>query len=348
MSCIIFDNNDLKLLRSENYNFNFDRKTGFFARWGKKKEDDPQFSEYGPEIADIEISTICHGVPGVGVCKFCYKSNTPKGENMTLETFKKLFTNLPKTVTQIAFGIGDIDSNPDMWNIFQYSRDNGVVPNVTVNGAGITDEVAKRLASVCGAVAVSLYDTDVTFDAIKRLTDAGMTQVNIHFMVSEQTYVRALNLMVERMTDSRLAKMNAIVYLGLKPKGRACNNFNTLSQDKFKRLVDIALESKIPIGFDSCSAFKFIRSIEGHEKEKEYTQASEPCEACCFSSYVNTKGEYFPCSFMEGETGWEEGIDAVNCENFLKEVWHNERTKKFRDRVVDSRTNGRNCAHYDI
>ena len=99
-------------------------------------------SVFGPEIADIEISTICHGIPPVGMdkpvpCKFCYKSNSGRGENMSLDTFKQIFHKFPRSLTQIAFGIGDIDSNPDLWNIMRYCRDNNyqfIVPNVTVNG----------------------------------------------------------------------------------------------------------------------------------------------------------------------------------------------------------------------
>ena len=104
--------------RSKSYNFNFDRKTGFFRRWGNTLDDDPSYSPVGPEIADIEISTSCNGVGKV--CDFCYKKNNPNGTYMTLETFKVLFSKLPPTITQIAFGIGDIDSNPDMWKIFDF------------------------------------------------------------------------------------------------------------------------------------------------------------------------------------------------------------------------------------
>ena len=94
-----------KIFRSEHYNYNFDKETGFFARWGKTLEDDPEFCPYGPEILDIEVSTVCHQG-----CSFCYKSNTSKGLNMSLETFKKIFNLMPRTLTQIAFGIGDTSS----------------------------------------------------------------------------------------------------------------------------------------------------------------------------------------------------------------------------------------------
>jgi hypothetical protein len=94
------------ILHSKDYNFIFDRKTGFFARWGKTQEDDPEYSPFGPEIADIEIATSCKGVGTP--CDFCYKKNNPNGEYMTLETFKVLFAKFPPILTQIAVGIGDL------------------------------------------------------------------------------------------------------------------------------------------------------------------------------------------------------------------------------------------------
>ncbi len=53
---------------------------------------------------------------------------------MSLETFKKVFAKLPPTVGQIAFGCGTLRRHSEMWDIFRYTRDNGVVPNLTING----------------------------------------------------------------------------------------------------------------------------------------------------------------------------------------------------------------------
>lgn len=352
---VLIENKDVKVLKSPDYNFIFNKHNGFFARWGETKEADPDFSPYGPELVDIEISTICSGVKGIGVCKFCYKSNTPNGTYMSLETFKKVFHNLPKTVTQIAFGIGDILANPDMWAIFDYSRENGVVPNVTVNGEGITDEIADTLVAKCGAVAVSVYDREKSFDTIKKLTDRGLKQVNIHYMICEETYEGALRLLQDRQTDPRLAKLNAIVLLSLKPKGRATvgQRYTRLSDEKFKHLVDYALAHGIGVGFDSCGAGKFMKAVEGNPQEEMYKQMAEPCESTKFSMYINTDGQYFPCSFIEGEVvenggDWREGLDVVNCKDFLKDVWHNEKTQQFRTTCVACTKANGNCPHYKV
>lgn len=259
----IFKKDDVKVFSSSEYNYMFNEKTGEFMRWGKTMEDDPCLSPFGPEIADIEVTTKCRGVGGK-LCSFCYKANTPKGYNMSFKTFKKLFHNLPKTLTQIAFGAdSQAESNPDLWKMMKYCRTNDynfVVPNITV--ADITDETADKLAKYCGAVAVSRYDNkNYCYDSIKRLTDRGMTQINIHIMSSEETYDMVMETLRDAKTDPRLEKLNAIVLLNLKQKGRG-EGFTALSQDKFNAMIEYAFEHDIMIGFDSCGAHKFLESVK--------------------------------------------------------------------------------------
>jgi len=173
----------VKRVRTKKYNYDFFLKNGLFIRWGRTYKENPIFSPLGPEIADIEISTICHGLGKP--CSWCYKSNTAEGTNMSLKQFKRLFKKFPKNLTQIAFGIGDINSNPDMFKIFEYARNKNVIPNVTINGWNLLNKYADKLAKVCGAVAVSKYKPkDICYDAVKKLNDRGMKQVNIHALVS--------------------------------------------------------------------------------------------------------------------------------------------------------------------
>lgn len=143
-----------KLLYSENANYTFNIKDGQMITWGRTIDEDAEKFP-APTIADIEITTICNGG-----CSFCYKSNTTNGTYMTLDTFKQLFNKLPKSITQIAFGADyDLSSNPDIWDIMKYTRDNGVVPNVTAGK--VTDEVADKLVKLCGAVAISALPKEV-------------------------------------------------------------------------------------------------------------------------------------------------------------------------------------------
>lgn len=340
----IHENKKCKILVSENYNYVFDKENGFFARWGKTPDDDPQFSPYGPEIADIEVTTQCRGINGK-LCKFCYKANTPVGCNMSFETFKKIFDVLPKTLTQIAFGVdSEAKSNPDLWKMMEYSRQKGVIPNTTV--ANIDDETAKLLCTYCGAVAVSRYDDkNICYDSVKRLTDLGMKQVNIHIMISEETFEQAKETLRDRITDERLKDLNAIVFLSLKKKGRAQQNFNTLSKEKFKQLIDFAFENNISIGFDSCGANKVLEVTKERPNYAQIEQCAEPCESTCFSVYCNAEGIFYPCSFCEEEGEWKEGIDLTKVSDFMSDVWMSEKVMEFRRKLIEKK---RNCPVFDV
>ena len=335
----------IRSVRTPTYNYDFNDVTGEFSRWGLEKKDDPQFSPIGPEILDIEISTICHGIDGVP-CKHCYKSNTGQGENMSLETFKAIFNKLPKSTLQIACGIGDLTSNPDLLEIFWYCRDNGVVPNVTINGWGLTPEWAFKLAEVCGAVAISRYDDkNVCYSAVKMLTKAGLKQVNIHQLVAEETYENCMETVKDISSDSRLKDLNAIVFLSLKKKGRG-EGYTRMSEEGFDTIASYCLDNWIKFGFDSCSACRFTNFLNRHPKydsmKQQIKQNIEPCESTLFSAYINVDGVVFPCSFCEGEIC---GQDVINCNDFLQDIWYGETFKLFRGRLIKG---CRSCPVYEV
>lgn len=328
----------IKGYKSPDYNWLFDTNNGFFVRWGKTHLDDPDFSPVGPEILDIEISTICHKE-----CLHCYKSNIRKGKNMSFKKFKKMFKKFPKNLTQIAFGIGDIDGNPDLWKIMSHCRKNGVIPNITINGERFTDTHATKLAMVCGAVAVSHYNDDSCFNAVEKLTTAGLKQVNIHQLVAHETISDIAGVFSAYLNDDRLKKLNAIVLLGVKQKGRG-RGYRSVTYETFKTLIDLAFKHNIPIGFDSCSAHKFLKAIKGKKRYEYMTKLAEPCESSCFSYYINANGIAYPCSFLEGEEGYE-GINVLKAKNFLKDVWYSESVEEFRRSLIH---NHRHCPRYNI
>lgn len=336
----------IKRVRTPSYNYDFDDVTGKFSRWGETEADDPQYSPIGPELIDIEVSTICHGINGKP-CPHCYKSNTGIGENMSLETFKTIFHKLPKSILQIAFGLGDLTANSELLEIFWYCRDHGVIPNVTINGWGLTDEWAFKLAEVCGAVAVSRYDDkNICYDAVEKLTNAGLKQVNIHQLVAEETYENCMETIRDIGTDSRLKDLNAIVFLSLKKKGRG-EGFTRMSQEKFNSIVSYCLDNWLRFGFDSCSSEKFLSFLNRHPKydptKDQLKQNVEPCESTLFSMYVDVKGRIWPCSFCEGFIPLG-GRYVTTSKDFLSDIWYGN-FKTFRHLLTE---NCRSCPLYEV
>lgn len=83
----IIENDVVKKFTSQDYNYAFNKKTGFFVRFGKTVNDDPLFSKFGPEIADIEISSICNKG-----CNYCFIPGTLVETNsgkVKIENLKK-------------------------------------------------------------------------------------------------------------------------------------------------------------------------------------------------------------------------------------------------------------------
>jgi hypothetical protein len=352
----IKENNKIKILESKEYNYFFDKETGFMAQWGKTQEEDPERAP-GPVLADIEVVASCKG-PGGKVCPFCYKGNLPGNNYMSFETYKEVFKRLPKSLTQIAFGAdADLSVNPDIFKIMKYTRENGIIPNITV--ADINKEIAEKLAKVCGAVAVSWYgmhtSKDHCYNSIKYLTDAGMNQVNMHFMLSEETLPYINELINDIKNDERLAKLNAVVFLSLKQKGRGVK-FKGCSINDFKEVIKKMMENNIPFGFDSCSAIKFLIAIKElyPDKYKEYKEMTEPCESFAQSIYINEKAEVFPCSFMENEY-WNDGeqmkwniLEFKNDEEVLEQIWNSKEAKTFFFNSKKCQSCGQGCQYYQV
>ena len=82
----VYEDDKYKLIRSKDYNYNFNKENGMFISWADRPENDAEFCKYGPNIIDMEISTICNGIGNPNKynpknpydtcksCSFCYKS----------------------------------------------------------------------------------------------------------------------------------------------------------------------------------------------------------------------------------------------------------------------------------
>lgn len=175
--------------------------------------------------------------------------------------------------------------------------------------------------------------------------------VNFHYMISAETIKDAWTLMEDMKTNPTLKYVNAVVFLSLKQKRRGKNN-NYVNQDQYNELVQSLMEKNVPFGFDSCSAPSFIESVKDHKDFDKYRTLTEDCEATLHSSYINEYGEFFPCSFTEGwvEGAWETGLDVLNCNDFIKDIWFHPRTKQFREALLSNTDDlgCRNCPAFSV
>ena len=313
------------------YHFNekFWPKTGAYIRSGvienhKDTGVDPFMRSY-PALIDIGIMAHCQNA---ALCPVdCYQ-NRYKGENnMSLEDFKSIIDQIKDKVMQVALGgAGSPNEHENFKEIVEYARENGVVPNYTTSGIGLTDEMVQITKKYAGAVAVSDYGQDYTYKAIKMFTDAGV-KTNLHFVLGEDSIDRAIEYL--KNTPEWLSKINAIIFLLYKPVGLG-NRRNMLKYDnpKLKEFFELVEQPhKFKIGFDSCTVPAILNFTDKIDKN-----SIDTCEAGRFSCYITHDMKMIPCSFDNQDMRY-----AVDLRNHtIQEAWNSNEFDDFRMHFANS------------
>ncbi|MBR2246458.1 MAG: hypothetical protein IJ880_05455 [Bacilli bacterium] len=176
------DNQMTKTVDNTNFYMKFDKSTGYTEIYGKSIKDNPIIAP-APTHLDIEICGECDGCQ-LGICGIkkkysvlspCYKDNISfdNTKYMSFDKFKQIFQYFDKRyLTQIAFGTdARLVTNPDIWKILKYTRNQGIIPNLTC--ASVNQEDCDKLVDLCGAVAVSRYQNkNYCYDTIQNLSNS--------------------------------------------------------------------------------------------------------------------------------------------------------------------------------
>lgn len=336
----VLESPNIKMVKSSNYNYKFDKRTGLFVRCGKTFHDDPQMAP-AFEILDWELSTSCDNN-----CAFCYKGNTEHGTTVSLIDFKETIDRLKKLNPiwcQVAYGIGSLKYIPDLDQMLKYTRLSGIIPNITISCLETDTRGIEAIKKECGACAISNYHPALTIETAKFLREnSNLAQVNVHQVLSKETYINAIHLL-EIIAELNKVKQNpvtAVVFLWIKPKGRAVsNNYSAVSQVELNYIIDFAMDKGIGIGFDSCSAPMVMRHPDMINQEVFI----EPCESTLFSAYLDVHGDFYPCSFTTGISKH----DAINIRDVvsISDIWNSPLYVEFRTRLLKS---GRSCPSYRL
>lgn len=332
-----------RAIYSQSYNSVLDMRTGFFHRYGRTKNEEPKWCQFGPEIADIEISTgDCSGG-----CPHCYKSNVASnGKHMSERTFQSILEMLPDTVGQIALGVTDPDRHPQLVDILRACREYDIVPNLTVSAPGCRQlSTISAIRNLAGAVAVSVYEhvgLEESVRLIEQLSEMNIhrtenpLQVNVHLLYHKDNIA-----FVKRAMDALAGvRFRAVVLLGLKPMGLA-KDMAPATYEQFAEIVSHGLARGFALGSDSCSAHKFLRYAEEHPGLDIRREWIEPCESSLFSIYIDVDGIAYPCSFSVGKV---DGVEMLTKPDFVY-VWTSQPFAEFRKKLLE---NDRHCPLYEI
>ena len=290
--------------------------------------DDP-FSFSYPDLADIGIMGRCEH----NDCKFCYAKNN-YGKNMSVEDYKVLMDLLGEHLNEVALGgYGDPNKHMFFQDILSTTRLNGVVPNYTTSGNGITDREVSLTKEYCGAVAVSMHKQDYTWAAIRSFQES-KTLTNIHLIVMKSNMSSILDIMEGRCPNGwsvDFDAINAVILLSLKPIGMASSMMEeSPTQADFCRLIEAMDKGKAlcQIGVDPCWADQLFR----HSKLSNLPVNMSSCDGARFSVYIDVDMRAYPCSFMKHDKN--DGVDIRG--KTWNEVWNSNEFVSFRNKIVSS------------
>lgn len=347
-----------KIKKDKNFISCFNQETGFYFRTGilengKDTGVDPFMASF-PELLDVGIMGHCiHGK--TGLCQKagigCYQdglhSNNP---NMSLEDFKKIAEQCKGKTFQFALGgCGDPDQHEHFEEILKVCKENGIVPNFTTSGFGMTKALSKLCKQYCGAVAVSWYRSPYTLKAINLLLTEKV-KTNIHYVLSKSTFTEALQHLQSDVINSDLAKstskddstqsysrnslqfpkgINAVIFLLHKPVGLGTKeDMITRDNKDFLNFLDLVNEREFPykIGFDSCTVPALINL------DKVDPNCLDTCEGGRWSAYITPDMKLLPCSFDNQEQKW-----AVDLTQYsIAEAWESNTFNDFRNHFSHS------------
>ena len=295
---------------SQDYNFLGDPSTGLTMRWGRHTRDNPARAPW-PELADIAISNQCSQG-----CQYCYRDSIPDGGLMSFEQYAFVLDRLHSPrwgkVFQVALGGGEPAQHPELARILGHTKECGVVANFTTSGVGLDQSLARLAKDCVGAVAVSAMSLEkLNRRAVALLCQAGV-RVNIHYVLGRASLAQATDILLGKCEDF-LSGVNAVIFLTLKPMGRAGTEHRLHDGPELKNFLSAIGNQRCQarIGFDACFVPLLLRHAQVNP---EYVDA---CEAGFFSLFIDETLQAKPCSFALGQ---DSGLDLEHFD--LDYIWN--------------------------
>ncbi|MCK4753575.1 MAG: radical SAM protein [Planctomycetes bacterium] len=262
-------------------------------------------------------------------CPHCYMQAGQKDEHeLDTKSFKRALDVLAEiNVFHIALGGGEALERHDLFEISEYARQKGLVPNLTISGAKVTPEIAKKM-KVFGQVNISLDGVGEKYGvfrginmfetadkAMDMLVEAGVP-TGINCVIGRENF----DGIDELFEYAKKKNLNEIEFLRFKPSGRAAQLYDkkktTYEQNiaLTPMLADLSKKHDITAKID-CS---FIPMLCYHKPPRRILEAiaTYGCEAGNVLLGIRSDGSVSGCSFLN--TSGLSVFDLSSAENRSK------------------------------
>jgi radical SAM protein with 4Fe4S-binding SPASM domain len=296
---------------------------GESAAWNSADESVGRLS--APTEVHFAVTNKC----SVG-CPHCYMG-AGKEDDGELDTasFKRAIDVLADMrVFHIAMGGGEALERQDLFEIAEYARAKGLVPNLTVSGAKITADVARQM-KVFGQVNVSLDGVGELYGVFrsKDMFDTADHALDILIKAEVPT---GINCVIGRDNFAGIAalfeyaagkKLNEIEFLRLKPSGRGMEKYapqRTTYQQNIS-LTPLLAELSAKYGITAKIDCSFVPMFCYHNPPVEVLEAMATygCEAGNVLLGIRSNGAVSGCSFLKSS-----GLSVFDLRSGLNREGH--------------------------
>ena len=285
-----------------------------------------------PILVDWQITERC----GMG-CPQCYASSVVRGKDVSWSDAELCVSQMREAgVCQVALGGGEPVLHPRLGDLLQLIRDNGMVPNMTTTGIGMTKEQIKSMKRNCGAVAMSLEGAGEKFAIRRKQGFDNFRRVTDLFLENEIPLVMQITVSngnLEYLDETvahclGVTPLYGVVFLAHKPAGRAEVFDHPLSKGDFRNVHETmyrvvrTLQPHTRVGFDCC----FTPGMVGLEKELGLSHGTiiEGCSATRSGVGLSPELDVLPCTFLTNKK-----LGNLKEKSLLK-IWNDSYSNAFR------------------
>jgi len=245
-------------------------------------------------------------------CPHCYM-NAGKEDEGELDTasFKRALDVLAQMkVFHIALGGGEALERPDLFEIAEYARTKGLVPNLTTSGSKVTADIAKKM-KIFGQVNVSLDGVGSSYGIFRDKDMFLIADSAIDFLVKAGVPT-GINCVVGRNNFSNIAELfeyaaekriNEIEFLRLKPSGRGMEKYleQRTTYEQNILLTPMLAELSAQYGITAKIDCSFVPMFCHHDPPLEMLEAiaTYGCEAGNVLLGIRSNGVVSGCSFLK-------------------------------------------------
>jgi radical SAM protein with 4Fe4S-binding SPASM domain len=245
-------------------------------------------------------------------CPHCYM-DAGKQDDGELDTasFKRALDVLAEMkVFHIALGGGEALEREDLFEIAEYARTKGLMPNLTTSGSKLTAEIAKKM-KVFGQVNVSLDGVGSSYAVFRNKDMFSIADNAIDYLIGAGVPT-GINCVLGKNNFDSIAELfeyaskkgiNEIEFLRLKPSGRGMEDYlrqrTTNSQNI--SLAPMLSEFSLQYGVTAKIDCSFVPMFCYHNPPPELLEAiaTYGCEAGNVLLGIRSNGIVSGCSFMK-------------------------------------------------